>query len=415
MATTTAPTPASKEGGGKVTLGDLAHVGKGTPTGDWFRKHWLVVGVAAELTDIPRAVRILGEDLVLFRDGYGRPGLLGLHCPHRDTSLEYGDIEDCGLRCPYHGWLFDVEGRCLEQPAEPKGSSFHQRVRQLWYPVREQGGLLFAHLDSGNPPPLPEYEPLVSNVGLRQVEAVRLQQYNWFNFFENAPDPNHISILHRDSAYGDQTWGNSFFSYTDMPAFEPIETEYGLKVVLRKAGPEPGTDFVDTMVAAFPSIIQIGDTEYVHVRVEDTSSLTEGSNNTHILFLTPCDDESFLVFTVDHYRGPDPQFFEKLTAKRALEGPKLSARPHDTREHTPFRGSVRREDVVAQSTQRPVGSRDVERLGVSDRGVILLRRMLMEEIAAALEGARPRGVLPPDAVSRRVVYDSFVGVRPGGT
>jgi phenylpropionate dioxygenase-like ring-hydroxylating dioxygenase large terminal subunit len=398
-------------------VGDLARVGKGTPTGEWFRKHWLVVGVAAELRDIPRAVRILGEDLVLFRDGAGRPGLLGLHCPHRDTSLEYGDIEERGIRCCYHGWLFDCEGRCLEQPAEPKGSQFYQRVRHLWYPVLEQGGLLFAHLgsDAEHPPPLPEYEPLVSPVGRRQVEPPRHLQYNWFNFFENAPDPNHISILHRDSAYGEQTWGNSFFSYDDIPSFEPFETPYGVKVVLRKPAPSPDTDFVDTMVAAFPSIIQIGDTEYVHVRVADASSLADGSNNTHILFLTPCDDESFLTFTVDHYRGPDHEFFEKLQAKRALEGPKLEARPHDTREHTPFKGSVRREDVVAQSTQRPVGAREVERLGASDRGVILLRRLLLEEIAATQQGARPRGVLPHDAADRRIAFDSFVGLRPRDT
>ena len=114
-----------------LELGELAQVGRGTPTGEWFRRHWLAVAVSDELRDIPRAVRILGEDLVVFRDGQGRAGLLGLHCPHRDTSLEYAGIEACGLRCCYHGWLFDVEGRCLEQPAEPKSSTFHQRVRHL--------------------------------------------------------------------------------------------------------------------------------------------------------------------------------------------------------------------------------------------------------------------------------------------
>jgi phenylpropionate dioxygenase-like ring-hydroxylating dioxygenase large terminal subunit len=397
-----------------LAVSELAHVGKGTPTGEWFRRHWLAVAVSDDLRDIPRAVRVLGEDLVVFRDGQGRPGLLGLHCPHRDTSLEYADVEASGLRCCYHGWLFDVDGRCLEQPAEPKGSSFHERVRHLAYPVRELGGLVFAYLGPApeDPPPLPEYAPLASPHGIRQVEPVRHLAYNWFNFFENAPDPDHISVLHRFSAYGDQTWGNRFFQFDDMPSFESTETDYGVKVVMRKQGPLPGTDFVDTMVAAFPSIIQIGDTEYVHVRAEDVSALENGSNNIHILFLTPCDDDSFLVFTVDHYTGPDPLFFEKLKARRAVEGPKLEAKPYDTRAHTPFRGSVRREDVVAQATQRPVGQRDVERLGVSDRGVILLRRVLLEEIEATLLGGRPRAVLAHDAADRRVVFDSFVGVRP---
>ena len=92
----------------KLTLADLPYVGRGTPAGEWFRRHWLVVGTSRDLRDIPQAVKVLGEELVLFRDDRGRIGLLGLHCPHRGTSLEYGDIEDGGIRCPYHGWLFDV-------------------------------------------------------------------------------------------------------------------------------------------------------------------------------------------------------------------------------------------------------------------------------------------------------------------
>ena len=102
----------------KVTPADIPRVGPGTPAGEWFRKYWLVVGTAQDLHDIPQAVKVLGEELVLFRDEFGRLGLLGLHCPHRGTSLEYGDIEDGGIRCPYHGWLFNVGGQCLEMPAE---------------------------------------------------------------------------------------------------------------------------------------------------------------------------------------------------------------------------------------------------------------------------------------------------------
>ena len=98
----------------QIGLSDLGHVGPGTPAGEWFRRYWIVVGTTRDLHDIPQGVRILGEDLVLFRDPEGKVGLLGLHCPHRGTSLEYGDIEDGGIRCPYCGWLFDVHGQCLE-------------------------------------------------------------------------------------------------------------------------------------------------------------------------------------------------------------------------------------------------------------------------------------------------------------
>ena len=114
-----------------VTVADIPHVGPGTPAGEWFRRYWLVVGTAQELYDIPHAVKVLGEDLVLFRDESGKIGLLGEHCPHRGASLEYGDIEDGGLRCAYHGWLFDVTGQCLEMPAEPKDNKFCQKVKHL--------------------------------------------------------------------------------------------------------------------------------------------------------------------------------------------------------------------------------------------------------------------------------------------
>ena len=123
-----------------MTVADIARVGPGTPGGEWFRRYWLVVGTAQELYDIPQAVKILGEDLVLFRDQFGKVGLLGEHCPHRGASLEYGDIEDGGLRCPYHGWLFNVDGQCLEMPAEPKDSKFCEKVKHQSYPVKELGG-----------------------------------------------------------------------------------------------------------------------------------------------------------------------------------------------------------------------------------------------------------------------------------
>lgn len=103
------------------------------PRGEWLRRYWLVVGTTKEPRDIP--VSVLGEDLVLFRDLKGRIGLIGLYCPHRGSSLEYGDL-DRGIRCPYHAWLFDVSGNCLEQPAEPKDSQDHKKVRHVSYPVR---------------------------------------------------------------------------------------------------------------------------------------------------------------------------------------------------------------------------------------------------------------------------------------
>jgi phenylpropionate dioxygenase-like ring-hydroxylating dioxygenase large terminal subunit len=397
----------------KVTFADISHVGPGTPAGEWFRRYWVVVGIAGELYDIPHAVRVLGEDLVLFRDEDGQLGLLGLHCPHRGTSLEYGDIEDGGIRCPYHGWLFNVRGQCLEMPAEPKDSQFPQKVRHLSYPVRELGGLVFAYMGPArdNPPPLPNYSPLMDHGGHRQIEPVRHCDYNWFNFFENSADPAHICILHRHAGYGEQTWGNHFFSYRDMPKFDFVDMAYGMKVVMTKPGPEPGLEFADEMSLALPGIIQVGDTEFVHAKLHAAKLMNEGSNCDHILFLTPNDDDHFMIFTVDDYTGPDPDFFQKLKQMRAREVPQQDIRAYDRRPMMPYKGNIRQEDLITQSTQGLIGERQ-EQLAVSDRGVIKFRKIVLEAIETALSGGIPRGVLAQERNDEVMKLDSFAGVRP---
>src|ERR1044071_4049791 len=130
----------------KLNDSDLCHVSAGTPGGELFRRYWLAISRSEDVHDIPVALKLLGEELVLFKDGTGRMGLVGLHCSHRGTSLEYGEIEKQGIRCPYHGWLYDVNGNCLDPPLEPRGSNFCQNVKHPSYPVRELGGLVFAYL-----------------------------------------------------------------------------------------------------------------------------------------------------------------------------------------------------------------------------------------------------------------------------
>ena len=303
----------------EVSLTDLCRVGCGTPAGQWLRRYWLAVGTTRELYDIPRAVKVLGEELVLFRDPQGQIGLLGLHCPHRGASLEYGDIETGGLRCPYHGWLFDVGGRCLEMPAEATDSKFSQKVKHLSYPVQELGGLPFAYLgpEANDPPPLPKYRALADPAGQRSLEATRVYEYNWFNFIENGADPAHFSILHRADP-NDGTWRSWFFNFKDIPPFDAVETSYGMKVVSRKPGPTGDTEYVDEKSFALPSILQIGDTEFTHFR-QPPEALAAGSHNAHFMFVTPNDDHSFTLYTVNHYTGADPEFFEKLSPSRKVE------------------------------------------------------------------------------------------------
>jgi phenylpropionate dioxygenase-like ring-hydroxylating dioxygenase large terminal subunit len=396
----------------RVTLANIPHVGPGTPCGEWFRRYWIVVGTVQELYDIPQAVKVLGENLVLFRDPSGKAGLLGEHCPHRGASLEYGDIEDGGLRCPYHGWLFDVSGRCLEMPAEPKGSKFCEKVKHVSYPVQELGGLYFAYMgpDRDNPPPLPNYRPLAERPGQWQVEPVRHADYNWFNFFENSADPAHVCILHRHAGYGQQTWGNQFFSATDMPHVEFVEMDYGMKVVMTKPGPEQGTEFVDEMSLALPSIVQVGDTEFVHAKVDAAELMARGSRCEHWMFVTPNDDDHFMLFTADNYRGPEENFFDKLKAMRAKETPMEDVKPYDKRKFMPYKGNIRKEDLVTQGTQKLLGERD-EQLGFSDRGIIKFRKIVIDAIETARSGGRPKGVIGREATERYYTLDTQVGLR----
>ncbi len=396
----------------EVAFADLARVGRGTPAGDWFRRYWLVVGTTRELRDIPQAVKILGEDLVLFRDPHGKLGLLGLYCPHRGTSLEYGDIEDGGIRCAYHGWLFSVEGGCLEMPAEPNDSRFPQKVKHLSYPVRELGGLIFAHLgpDADNPPPLPKYKALADPAGQRSLENTRSYDYNWFNFIENGADPVHFSILHRADP-NDGTWRSWFFNFKDVPPFDALETPYGMKVISRKPGPTPETEYVDEKSFALPSILQIGDTEFTHFK-EAKEALAKGSRNAHFMFVTPNDDDHFTLFTVNHYTGSDPKFFQKLAPSRRI-GPNVEKKEYDKRKYSPFRGSVRSEDIMTQSTQGRIGERQ-EQLATSDKGVILIRKIILNAIQVVQEGGVPKGVPSSDEADRMIQIDSFTGIRSKG-
>jgi phenylpropionate dioxygenase-like ring-hydroxylating dioxygenase large terminal subunit len=391
----------------KITLGDLARVGAGTPAGEWFRRYWLAVASAADLKDIPLALKILGEELVLFRDGRGEVGLLGLHCPHRGTSLEYGDVESNGIRCPYHGWLFAVSGQCLEQPAEPD-ERFAAKVKHRAYPVRDQGGLFFAYLgpEREEPPPLPQYFALVDSAGRRSLEATRHYEYNWFNFMENGADPVHFSILHKSDP-NDGTWRSWFFDFNNIPYFDALETGYGMKVVSRKPGPTADTEYVDEKSFALPSILQIGDTEFTHFK-KPREALNEGSHNRHFMFLTPNDDEHFTLFTVNYYTGPDADFFTKLAPSRELAA-REERRPYDKRPFAPFRGSVRREDIACQATQPLLGARK-EQLATSDKGVILLRKLILDGVRAVAEGRLPKGA----AANGVVEIDSFTGIRTKG-
>jgi len=185
---------------------ELTAVVRGTPMGELLRRYWHPVGLISDATDIPRKVRALGEDLILFRDKHGRAGLLHARCCHRGTTLYYGKVEEDGIRCCYHGWKFDTEGHCLEQPCEPDGGQFRDKVRQPWYPIEERYGLVFAYMGPADKKPvLPRYECLEKMDDGEFVEAddtsiggggPAIIPCNWLQHFENVVDPYHVPVLH---------------------------------------------------------------------------------------------------------------------------------------------------------------------------------------------------------------------------
>src|SRR4051794_9444626 len=219
----------------------LTRTAPGSPGGALLRCYWQPVALAEELPPggAPLPVQVLGEELVLFRDDQDRPGLLGLHCSHRGADLSYGRVEAGGLRCLYHGWLYDAAGRCLEQPGEPADSTFGQRVRHPAYPCRETAGLIFAYLGPGDPPLLPAYEALTVPDAHRFVTKY-YHECNYLQGNEGEIDPVHTSYLHRQmlGSEGERGYRGvagagvsqmSLYARDVAPRIEIEETDYGVR------------------------------------------------------------------------------------------------------------------------------------------------------------------------------------------
>src|SRR5919197_1762015 len=227
----------------------LTRVGPGTPMGNLLRQYWQPVLYSDELEPDgnPERVRLLGEDLIAFRDSDGRPGLLGDHCPHRGASLVFARNEACGLRCVYHGWKFDVAGRCVDMPNEPPESNFKDKIQHTAYPCVERGGLIWAYMGPKElQPPLPELEWTRVPLSHRHVSK-RLQESNYLQAMEGGIESSHVSFLHSwiDESKRGAGWTilgqlAKYLNSDRHPHFEVLETEYGLLIGARRNA-EPDT------------------------------------------------------------------------------------------------------------------------------------------------------------------------------
>ncbi len=388
----------------------LTRVGPGTPAGEMFRRYWLPVGISGELRTATQKVRMLGEDLVLFRDELGRPGLLAQDCSHRSTSLEYGRIEGGGIRCPYHGWLYDVEGRCLDMPGEPKDSKFKDRVKHTAYPCREIGGLVFAYMGPGEPPLTPTFEILVSDSFVRRASIDwPVHPCNWLQLVENDQDPVHASVLHNDPSFSQ----NSLFP-TMATRIDFDETEAGVMYTAYRPGPEPGTTYVRRVNSLMPGILAFGPG-----RSPDHRDDPEFGGS--MRWRVPVDDTTTKMFSV--YATPKKYHVDRsakasdmggIFVKRDIINDSLAGKYWVAERDANGKfilNETWKQDYVAIVSQGAIADRSREKLGTSDRGIVQLRKMYMEAIKAVQEGRDPKGVMrdPAKATVVRLPRTNQIG------
>src|SRR4029453_16672646 len=228
----------------------LTRTGPGTAMGAFLRRYWIPVVQSGELEAGGRVkrVRLLGEPLIVFRGKSGRAGLIGEFCPHRGASLFFGRVDDAGMSCAYHGWQFGDDGRCLAMPSEPPESSFTSKVRHVAYPCEERGGVVFAYMGPGAPPPLPQLEGTLLPEANTLISR-RGQECNWFQALEGGIDWSHISFLHAPISHEDTEIareldkasfgiGEAGQTAARAPRFEIADTDYGALIGARRSWPD---------------------------------------------------------------------------------------------------------------------------------------------------------------------------------
>jgi len=344
----------------------LTRVGPGTPMGDLLRRYWQpIAGVSEFDKNSLKAVRLLGENLVLYKNLSGSYGLVDRHCPHRRADMSYGWVEAPGIRCSYHGWRFDESGRCLEQPyedtANPKPSKAGCDIKA--YPVRELAGLLWAYLGPAPAPELPVWEPFNWQNGFREIVLADVP-CNWFQCQENSIDPVHFEWMH-------DNWSNRLRGGDDNAPkhlklkFEEFDHGFIYKRV-REGQSEQDRYWTVGRVALWPNGFYLG---------------------RHFEWRVPVDDENTLSvawFFVRVPKGREPYMQKSIpTWFSPIKGP-------DGRWIT---SHVINQDIVAWVGQGTIADRTKEHLRSSDVGITMMRGRFFEELEAIKAGRDPKGVI----------------------
>ncbi|WP_223693882.1 aromatic ring-hydroxylating dioxygenase subunit alpha [Leifsonia poae] len=352
---------------------ELSQVGPGTPFGEVLRRYWHPIAASTEATTRPTRIRILGEDIILFRTRKGKAGALHPRCMHRGANLFYGGVEEEGIRCCYHGWLFDTEGRTLEQPCEPELGKHRDRMRQPWYPVQELYGLVWIYMGPAEKKPLlprydvfediPEGQTLIVNDAGVGGGGPALLDFNWLQHWENVMDPFHVPILHARFS------GNQFTP--EMALIPEVDFEY-TPVGVRSTQIRT----IDERSA----LRRVTEVVFPNLRVVASPKLASGTTNM-IGWVVPCDDTSFRIITLAV--DDDPEFLTKLRSTH--EG--RPWRELTDEEHQRLPG-----DYEAQKSQGDISWHSEDHLTTTDQGVSMLRRMMAKQIKVVQAGGDPVGV-----------------------
>jgi 5,5'-dehydrodivanillate O-demethylase len=401
-------------------------VGAGTPTGELMRRYWHPIVAASQMKDkATKKIRLLGEDLILYKDRSGDYGLIEPHCAHRRMNLIYGIPEEHGLRCPYHGWLYDETGQCIEQPYEetedPDGR-FKDKIQMKAYPVEQQAGLLFAYLGPQPAPLLPAWDVFVMDDVIRDIGYTELP-CNWLQCQENSLDPIHLEWLH---AY----WTSYIAVMRDEPesqrphrrhekiGFEPFDWGIYKKRVMQ-GGSEDDTSWREGHPIVFPYFLRQGGSG-IH---RDHWGMVGPAFQIRV----PLDDTHTGHWWVMCHPKQDGEP-DQLPEDVPYFSPPLVHLDENDQPNYAILDTNSAQDVAAWITQGPIADRTGENLGRSDKGVIMFRQMLEENIRVVEDGGDPMNTfrdagqnkflgmdteLPPELAKARAAGD-LGGTGTGG-
>lgn len=353
----------------------LTRVGKGTPGGELMRRYWFPIATSADMVEPgAKAVRLLGEDLTLFRDGSGRLGLIEQRCPHRRVNLRLGIPEIEGLRCPYHGWMFDTNGQCLEMPAESEDSTFASRVKIESHPVEELGGLIFAYLGPEPAPLLPRWDLFVKENVFRMIGSSVLKA-NWLQCQENSVDQTHLEwdhghwglyALKKLGITDERRWAGFRRAKRHHKKIRFELFEHGILKFRLQEGEDEATaqGWNHGHPLVFPNMVHIGQRGEQEFQIR-----------------VPIDDETtwHLVYHI-YEPGPDVNVPEQNPV------PVFDVPVVDLPEW------ILPQDLAVWQEQDPIVDRSKEKLAESDKGLIMMRRLLEQQIDIVRDGGEPMNV-----------------------